>query len=444
MAGRELESVSYAEFGRALVRAARAEGTPVGALFELTYRCNFDCVHCYVVEHRPQGELETGEVLRILAELRDLGVLSLTLSGGEPLTRPDFAEIYRHARALGFLVTVYTNAALIDDAVCALFAELPPRKVEVTLYGASEESYARVTRRRGVRKHVLAGVDRLRALGVRVHLKAVGLDANRGELAALRAEAERRGVGAFFRFDNQITARLDCGRGPTGQRLSAEEVVAQDRLHPRRVAEFRRLYRAARGRRERSPRLFRCGAATTEVVVDPRGRLQTCALYRGEAFDLRTGSVAEGWRHLRRVVQREVTRPTRCRTCDKVVLCGACPGNNALESGGDPEAPPDYLCEIAYARVRAFCDDLRPRLPPPAGRELPLHRSRPCPRPWLHEVREPLPGQVGVTASAPRRLPLAFGGAGAGARPGSALRGRRPGCSPRRLLGGQVGEERGR
>lgn len=386
----DLPTVSFGEFSAALHRDAASARVPIGAMLELTYRCNFDCVHCYVVEHRPQGELSAAELRRVLEELRAAGTLFLTITGGEPLTRPDFAEVWRAAAEQGFLLTLFTNGGLIDEATLALFAEHPPHKVEVTLYGASEATYRAVTRRRAMRARVLANVDRLRALGVAVYLKAVGLRENAGEIAALRAEAEARGVGGFFRFDNEITVRTDCRRGPADHRPSVAAALAQDREDPRRIAELRRLYLKTRGRRDlRDRRLFRCGAGRTSLVIDPRGRLQTCALHRDEPFDLRRGTVAEGWRHLQQVAAREITRPTRCRSCDKVALCGACPGNNALESGGDREAPPDFLCELTYARVEAFLADLRPRAAAPLGRRLPLHLARTCPRPWL-AVREPL------------------------------------------------------
>lgn len=382
--------LSYAEFQNALHAEARTERLPLSALFELTYRCNFDCVHCYVVEVQPKGELETREVLRILGELRDAGTVFLTLSGGEVFTRPDFEEIYLAAKRLGFLVSIYSNAALIKDRTLDLLAAHPPDKLEVTLYGATESTYARVTRRRNVHALVLENVDRLRARGVIVHLKAVGLKDNHGEIDAITDEARQRGIAGFFRMDNVVTVRTDCTRGPAKQRLDPEKIVAQDRLDPRRVAEYRRLYAKHRGRPVQTSRLFRCGAASTQVVINPRGVLQACALYRREGFDLRQGTVSQGWRFLGEMVQQPITRPTRCRSCDKVALCGSCPGNNSLESGGDPEEPPDFLCEITYARVDAFCDDLRLRAPEPAGRWLPLHRTQECPRPWLHQVREPV------------------------------------------------------
>jgi radical SAM protein with 4Fe4S-binding SPASM domain len=151
-------------------------------------------------------------------------------------------------------------------------------------------------------------------------------------------------------------------------------------------------------------RLFRCGAGQSQVVVDPYGHLQTCSLFRQESFDLRTGTVADGWRFLQQVVTQTITRPTRCRSCDKVTLCGSCPGNNSLESAGDMESPPDYLCEITYARIEAFCSDLRPRLPEPAGRVLPLHRRQPCERPWL-ATAEPIGTLIGDRARG-RPLPV--------------------------------------
>lgn len=404
----EIPSIPFAEFSAPFMREITARRIPVNVLFELTYRCNFDCVHCYVVEQRPKGELETHEILRVLEGLKAAGTLFVTFTGGEPLTRPDFPEIYLAAKRLGFMVSLYTNAALVQEPLLDLLEGAPPHKVEVTLYGASEETYQASTRRKNMHDLVLANVDRMRARGLRVYLKTIGMIETKGEIEAIAAEAEKRGVQDRFRMDNVLTVRTDCRRGPAAHRLSPADVVEQDRDDEKRVKDYRRLYLLDRGRRVMTRRLFRCGAGTSQVVVDPKGRLQTCSLYRQEFFDLRQGTVSEGWQHLQGVVEARITRPTRCRSCDKVSLCGSCPGNNALESGGDPEQPPDYLCEIAYARLDAFCDDLRPRVPEPAGRWLPLHRRQECQRPWLHRVREPI-GRLewpGAPRRAARPLPV--------------------------------------
>ena len=202
-------TLPFAEFTRPFHDYARQTRLAVGAMFELTYRCNFDCVHCYVVQPGREGELTTAEVLRILEELREVGTLFLTFTGGDPLTRPDFELIWVAARRLGFVVSLFTNAALIKQRHLDLFRRYPPHKVEVTLYGSDEAIYEQVTRRANMRALVLRNVDRLRALGIDVFLKGVGLGGLPDQFPSLLEEARQRGVEGFVKFDNQITVRTE-------------------------------------------------------------------------------------------------------------------------------------------------------------------------------------------------------------------------------------------
>jgi len=119
---------------------------------ELTARCNNDCRHCYI--NLPAGdkaaraaELTTDEVLALGREAADLGALWVLLTGGEPLLRDDFAEVYLGLKRLGLLVSVFTNACLVTPEHVELFRRYPPRDIEVSVYGATRETYERVTRR---------------------------------------------------------------------------------------------------------------------------------------------------------------------------------------------------------------------------------------------------------------------------------------------------------
>jgi radical SAM protein with 4Fe4S-binding SPASM domain len=362
-----------------------AERLATTVLFEITYRCNFDCAHCYVVQPGTEGELSTSEVLDVLEQLRDLGVLFLALSGGEALTRPDFETIYTRAKELGFLVQVFTNGALIKERHLELFRRLPPQRVEITLYGASEGVYEEVTRRRGMFDLVMSRVRALLAAGVPVYLKAVDLTLNHHELGQIRGLAAEHGTPRF-RSDQHITERLDCRRGPTEVRLAVEQVIDSDRADAARVADFRHRY--ARGRDlTPSMRRFTCGAGNSSLVVDPFGRLTTCTQYRVEGVDLRQTRARDAWRDvIPEIVAREKVRANRCTWCDKRGICDSCAGANALESlGRDPDEPSDFACAVTHARVRAFCADLRPPAAPSVRRELPVHRARECRRPWLSE-----------------------------------------------------------
>ena len=85
---------------------------------ELTERCNNNCVHCSINqpvahEYSRQRELSAEILKDALSQAAALGCLSIKLTGGEPLLREDFEEIYLFARQLGLRVLIYTNATLI-------------------------------------------------------------------------------------------------------------------------------------------------------------------------------------------------------------------------------------------------------------------------------------------------------------------------------------------
>ena len=157
---------------RDLFQRASAARVPLAGTLDLTRRCNLRCVHCYLgpqegVRAAGDREMSTAQVLAILDQVVDAGCLHLLITGGDPLLRRDFPEIYRHARLSGLDVTVFTNGTPVTDRIIELFRELPPRVVEVTLYGATAGTYERITGVPGSFERCLAGVRRLHDGGVR-------------------------------------------------------------------------------------------------------------------------------------------------------------------------------------------------------------------------------------------------------------------------------------
>ena len=114
---------------------------------ELTERCNNACIHCYINlpaqdTKATRRELTTGQWKDILRQAADLGALSVRFSGGEPLLREDFAELYLYARRLGMKVALFTNGRLITPELADLFVRiLPLMKIEISVYGMHPESY---------------------------------------------------------------------------------------------------------------------------------------------------------------------------------------------------------------------------------------------------------------------------------------------------------------
>src|SRR5512133_2564276 len=218
----------------ALWNKAADRRVPLSFELELTARCNNHCRHCYI--NLPAGdpqarrkELAPSEIGDVADQAVALGALWCVLTGGEPLLRPDFAEIYLALKRKGLLVSLFTNACLIGEEQVALLKRYPARDVEVTVYGATRETYERVTRLPGSYAAFRQGLDRLLAGGIQVRLKAMALRANAHELPAIAAFC-RRHTTDYYRFDPLLHLRLDGdptrNREIAAERLSPGEIVA--------------------------------------------------------------------------------------------------------------------------------------------------------------------------------------------------------------------------
>jgi MoaA/NifB/PqqE/SkfB family radical SAM enzyme len=114
---------------------------PMVGQFELTHRCNLRCRHCYIVRDTTKAELTYEEICRIIDEFHKEGCLWLCLTGGEPLLREDFLDIYSYAYKKGFIITIFTNAALLNEKMAKYLSRFPPFCIEVTLNGVTRKTY---------------------------------------------------------------------------------------------------------------------------------------------------------------------------------------------------------------------------------------------------------------------------------------------------------------
>jgi radical SAM protein with 4Fe4S-binding SPASM domain len=347
--------------------------TPLSFDLEITARCNMDCRHCYI--NLPAGdeaacarELTPDEIFGIARQAAEMGSVWCLITGGEPLLRPDFAEIYAGLKRLGLLVSVFTNATLIDDGHIELFQKLPPRDIEVTVYGATQETYEAVTRRPGSFERFLSGLERLRSGGVRVRLKAMALRSNLHEQKQIAEFCIER-TKDFFRFDPQLHLRFDGdpsrNREIRAERLSPEQIVALEEADEKRTAALRKkcdVLINERFARYGCDHLFHCGAGNGSFSVGYDGTFRLCSSLwaEGTTYDLRSGTLTGAWNDFvpkvrdLRSCRREFLET--CRRCALVNLCLWCPAHAHLETG-ELDGPTPYFCEVAHARAGSI---LRP------------------------------------------------------------------------------------
>ncbi len=359
-----LSGSSYGPLTRALFERARAQHLPIAGGIELTHRCNLACVHCYVNlpaadREAQRREMTTDEVKLVLDQITDAGALYLTISGGEPLLRADFAEIYRYAHAKGLLLTIYTNATLITDAIVKLFEEHPPRHLEITQYGFTPETYDRVVDAGpGQYARFRRGLERVRRAGVKITLKAMALRWNKDEIFAIRDLA--RELGLKFRFDTILSPRIDGGRKPLAQRLDPEDVVALEAADEVRQHEFADYCHFTGMQPQANDAKYHCGAGLATFTIDPYGKLHVCELSRKPGWDIVKDGFARGWyEEIPKLRALKRTHTDGCGTCGGISTCSNCVGMAELE-GLSSDDGNLYMCEVNDKRMESVLGAARP------------------------------------------------------------------------------------
>ena len=345
----------------------RKAENPASFDLEITARCNNNCRHCYINlpaddKEAQKKELSLKQIEKLAEEAVSLGALWCLITGGEPLLRKDFFDIYIALKKKGLLVSVFTNAALISKKHIKLFKEYPPRDIEVTVYGVTPQTYQRVTRRRGSYRAFMAGLNLLLENGVRVRLKAMALRSNVSELPLIAAFCHQR-TKDYFRFDPFLHLRFDRNskrnREIKSERLSARKIVAIEQQDPQRSRVLEKSCDklinpefAHRG----CNHLFYCGTGSGSFAVSYDGLFRLCSsLWHADClYDLKMGTLSEAWRSfvpkVRDMRSNREEFLKKCHKCQIINLCLWCPAHSDLESGRLDE-PIDYFCQVAHARA---------------------------------------------------------------------------------------------
>jgi len=346
----------------------RNRKSPVSFSLELTARCNNNCRHCYI--NLPVGdkaakeeELSFEEIKGIADEAISLGAIWCLLTGGEPLLREDFFDIYLYLKRKGLLVQVFTNAVLITEEHIKLFKKYPPRDIEVSVYGVTKETYERVTRRAGSFDAFIRGLNLLIENGIRVRFKAIALRSSYHEMPEIARFCRER-TKDYFRFDPLIHLRFDGdpvrNEEIKSERLSPDEIVElessdmekfqimQDHYDTLIRPEFSRIS---------TNHVFRCNIANGSFDVSYNGFFRLCSslCHPDCVYDLRKGSLTDAWRNfVPRVQDMRSDRKEfleNCRVCPILNLCLWCPAHAYLETG-ELDSKVEYFCEVAHARAK--------------------------------------------------------------------------------------------
>ena len=331
---------------------------PYIATFELLSACNLKCIHCYLGVHRQKLEQLTYEqVIHVLDELVEAGVLQIALTGGECMLREDFPLIYEYAKKSGFLVTVFTNLTNLTDDILSKFIELPPFSVEISLYGASNETYKRITGE-AVYDTVISNIEKLVSHNINVSIKTPIIKQNKDDQQKLEEIARS--------FNTEL--RVGFAMSPTIDHELYPEEFALD-LCTRFKHEVRDVNRNDIKLKESdinnpwgvryyagefAPQ-FICNPGVSDVFVDYKGNISPCVAFRSIGKNIFETPLKDIWKSFAWIKQLPAQPGNKCIHCESRYFCNICVAEQ-IDLFNNYCNTPEDVCIYAQARKKFYKD----------------------------------------------------------------------------------------
>lgn len=321
-------------------------------IFEITPKCNFNCVHCYLHDHHCSDELSYEQIIDIIDILYDKEVLFLTFTGGDVFTRPDFLDIYLYAKQKGFIVELYTNGALINEKAIQIFKQYPPLLIDISLYGACEETYQKVTGASGMFHRVIQNIQALLDAGVRVSVKAPILNLYYSELPAMKKIAHNFGIP--FRTGFEIFPTVDKDESIQDYSVSLRDSLAYEfQEFDKRPRTFGEDYDVELVDLQKEKPLFRCKLGRGSCVIDYLGNMCPCMSFRHAGQRLTKENFDEIWGGFSRYPGMKASDDYQCLSCKAYDFCDICPAMMEFIHG-NPEYVDKHFCQSAKARYEHY------------------------------------------------------------------------------------------
>jgi radical SAM protein with 4Fe4S-binding SPASM domain len=335
---------------------------PLSVHFDLTYRCNERCVHCYL-DHEDHGEMTTSECVDALEQLAKAGAFFLTFSGGEIFLRPDLEALLIAARRLRFDVSLKTNALLITAARAEMLKRHGVRRVQISIYSNEAAVHDAITKVPGSLQRSLAAIPLLQERGILVKIACPLMKQNLLAYRGVMALAEQLGVP--YVLDMTITPMMDGTNAPLDHRLSPEALlpVLQDsKLHACGTKVIPEDFGSApvlgssvsSGMESLAYEDLPCSAGHNSCYVSPYGDIYACVQLPMAAGNLRRETFEEIWTDapaLERIRNVRESELPVCSSCEIRSYCERCPGLAWME-GGDLLGAYERACALAETKAK--------------------------------------------------------------------------------------------
>ena len=353
---------------RALINQAKEKKVPINGSLELLPLCNMNCDMCYVrlsrEEMEQKGRLRTAdEWLEVGRQMKDAGVLFLLLTGGEPLLFPDFKRLYLELRKMGFILTINTNGTLINEDWADFFGTYPPRRVNITLYGADEEDYKRLCHYPGGFQRTIQGIRLLREQGIDVKISFSVTKVVRHSMERVFSIGEELQVPVHI-DPYMMPAVRERSLPFSEQSRVLPEDAASASLEALRLQFPKEIYdqyveqTIARVEDPDFPRgdgNMSCLAGNCSFTINWQGQMRPCVVMSSPSSSVFEKGFAAAWEEVKTETWK-LSIPEECTKCKFKPICKVCVAASLLETGAY-DGIPDYLCRYSEEYYRLLKEE---------------------------------------------------------------------------------------
>lgn len=316
---------------------------------DVTNRCNMRCVHCYhcFENYDFLNELGLDEIKNIIDTIYNLGVFNITLSGGEIFLRKDLYSILEYISQKQMLITLYTNATLLDNESIQKLKNYNILKISVSLYSDSPEIHDSITKCQGSFARTLESIQLLRDNDFSVELKCVAMNENKDTLMSTKSFAET--LGCSFLLDFGLCGKIDGDCSTYEHRISNAALKRLFFQFPEiccgREKDYSNVNEAS------SP----CNAGRYSLYCDAAGEIYPCVGFRyklcqsSQLANLKNNKKLQIWRNIKISDFSDCMKHDYCKYCMEI-----CAGNNLNENGDFLKSNTTH-CE----RAKIICEYFR-------------------------------------------------------------------------------------
>ena len=341
-----------------MMKTAIKTHTPINGSIELLPLCNMNCDMCYVrlsnQEVKAQGGLRTcDDWISIGQQMKQAGVLFLLLTGGEPLLFPDFKHLYLEYKKMGFILTINTNATLIDAEWVSFFKENPPRRINITLYGKSPSAYHSLCHYEPGFNKVLHAVRLLREANIDVKLASSITKINVNDIDGLVKIADDLGVP--MRCDTYMMPAIRERNKPFDQqsRLSPQDAAKayikalKLEMTPDMFKQYieKCVFEVEHILPDEGPHKMSCYAGSCSFTINWQGNMRPCVILGRPEISVFEHSFQEAWDYIQNECSK-ITLSNKCLNCRYRTICKSCAASELYEEGEYGKAP-RYMCEYS-------------------------------------------------------------------------------------------------